>query len=186
MAKGFHIGVEVVNPKAHVSGPFFDLSTQSIDIQIGVTLDANGENPIVADLVVSSDSQFVFGLAYTDESLSSDSHFTDVQTPIADQADSADAVVTNVDAPLSDATSNTDSEMGFGFQHSDAESATDLAAVDVETSASDLAESVDQAHTNVESAASDTTQSSDSGVGYIQDYIDDYFEPDYIGREFSF
>ncbi|MAK54659.1 MAG: hypothetical protein CML17_02200 [Pusillimonas sp.] len=209
MAKGIRVtvegapslnGVEVDDGRTHVyvvlnkklslvveeNGQTIELFARHIEITFAADLDPNGQNPIFHDSTLSDDSGIVFGLNESDETLSADSHFTDIQAPVTDQADSADELVTNVEAPLSDATSNTDNEMGFGFQHSDAESATDSAEVDVEALASDLAESVDQVHTNVESGISDTAQSSDSGVGYIQDYIDDYFEPDYIGREFSF
>lgn len=186
MTKGFRVGVEIARIDAHTSGAFFDLATQRVSVLVVMTLDPNGSNPIVYDVALSDDTGIIFGFSYFDESLSSDSHFTDIEAPFTDQADSADPVTADIEAPLSDLTDSTDNELGFGFHHSDTGQATDLASVDIDTSTNDVAQAADQAQADVEFSASDTAQSSDSGVAYIQNYIDDYFEPDYIGQEFTF
>ncbi|MDS1141714.1 hypothetical protein RE432_14830 [Pusillimonas sp. SM2304] len=184
MTKGIRLEVEATQISVSTSAELIDVATQWIAIRVFASVDAKGSNVFLEDVAAAVDA-LAMAFALEDRAASMDTVIAHIESSLLDATASDDLVTSDLDKSLFDRSSSSDA-LAYQVAWGDFVQSMDLITANLTKALADVAASSDSLDIQRASVLSDESAAADSGVAYIQNYIADYFEPEYIGDKFTF
>jgi hypothetical protein len=182
--EGMRIETERVILRADVRAEIMQLVADWVAMQVSASLDPDGTSRLLADRAGAADF-LAWGLTQQDRSAAQDMLLAHLQATLADSSASADRLLGHLLRQMTDRAASADA-LQFGQTQADVARGADVLLARMATGAADAAAAVDDLVSALMRPLADASVARDPGSGYLQTYVNDYVEPDYVGDAFTF